>query len=182
MIAKAVWARDIELTRMSYEVHGKLMTPDEIDPALAQPTRIQEEPEKFYLIKKLEANRAKLKVQLDAAKLLRNTSLKVSHSVATSWPVGDFGMKFARAITCAQEKREYFSWKMKDICDERYEHFLPGHIADEPEEMDVILYPPRVQELWKHASGLSLCQILSYIQQYVLPGRRRGCAENKNIA
>lgn len=68
--------------------------------------------------------------------LLRNNSVNCSHPFATNWPAGVSDIEFAKALTCAQERKEYFYWKMEYLCDERYNHLLPGHPTDDPEEID----------------------------------------------
>lgn len=69
MIAKVVWGCDRKLSADSYEVQRKLIMPDKIKPVHVLPTRIQEEPEKFDLIRKIEADKAELEAQLEAANL-----------------------------------------------------------------------------------------------------------------
>lgn len=61
---------------------------DEIETALVQPTRMQDKPGKFDRIKKLEADKAELEEQLEAAEMMRNNSVKCSQPVATNWPAG----------------------------------------------------------------------------------------------
>lgn len=51
-------------------------------------------------------------------------------------------MDFAKALTCAQEGEGYFSWKMENLCDECYNHLLPGHLANELEEINATVPSP----------------------------------------
>lgn len=72
MIAKDMREGDRKLSGVSYEFQRKLMMPDEIRPTLVHSNQIQEETEKFDLIKKLESDKAELEAQLESDKLLRN--------------------------------------------------------------------------------------------------------------
>lgn len=68
--------------------------------------------------------------------------MKCSHPVATNRPAGNFDMQFTEALTCAQKNKEYYSWKMEGVCDERYNHLRLGHLTDEPGEIDATGLPP----------------------------------------